>query len=173
VTPALVLKARETARRGRTNDYTDRRLLADLRRLYARHGRLTFRIIKDAPNVASPGTYQVRFGTLTEAYRRIGYDKTKWGAPRAKVVTLSDEELLTGLKTCHDVLGFVNKGLIDKDRAIPSSAYYRRRFGSLSAAYKLAGLPDSDWRKRQREGFERHKASALAQPATAMLTLDL
>ena len=52
-------------------------VLALLRALLAKHGRLSSKLIDAEPGMLSAQTYQRRFGSLIEAYRRIG-----WGAHR-------------------------------------------------------------------------------------------
>ncbi|WP_332774047.1 recombinase family protein [Phenylobacterium sp.] len=51
----------------------DEAMLARLADLLNREGRLTSQIIKRAEGVPCPATYHNRFGSLREAYRRIGY----------------------------------------------------------------------------------------------------
>ena len=65
-------KAQEiTAQRGRR--YTDTELLDSLRVLKERSGRLSVKLIKNSDDMPCLSLYQVRFGGLVEAYRRIGY----------------------------------------------------------------------------------------------------
>jgi len=52
---------------------TDGDLLDDLRRLLASEGRLSFNLIKRSPDLMAPGTYSIRFGSLRNAYKLIGY----------------------------------------------------------------------------------------------------
>jgi DNA invertase Pin-like site-specific DNA recombinase len=58
---------------GRTINQSDERLLNSLRALLKKEGRLSLALIQSCPHTASPTTYIKRFGSLREAYRRIGY----------------------------------------------------------------------------------------------------
>jgi hypothetical protein len=53
---------------------TDEELLDELRLLLARRGKLTMSLIEASQWTRSPNTYIRRFGSLTAAYERIGYD---------------------------------------------------------------------------------------------------
>ena len=59
--------------KARVVNRSNERLLEDLRQLLAKEGKLTLGVIQNSPNVASPSTYRDRFGSLREAYQRIGY----------------------------------------------------------------------------------------------------
>ena len=49
--------------------------LEALKRLLARHGRLSLSLVKESPDVPSPSTYRLRFGSLRKAYELIGYGR--------------------------------------------------------------------------------------------------
>lgn len=53
---------------------TDEELLAELRRLLAMRGKLSMSLIEASPLTRSPNVYIRRFGSLTAAYGRIGYE---------------------------------------------------------------------------------------------------
>jgi DNA-directed RNA polymerase specialized sigma24 family protein len=53
--------------------YIDSEMLASLRQLWRRKGKLTERIINAARNLPSAVAYQRHFGSLNEAYKLIGY----------------------------------------------------------------------------------------------------
>jgi DNA invertase Pin-like site-specific DNA recombinase len=59
----------------RTNNKTDQQLLEALRRLLAQEGRLSLNLVKESPDVPSPSTYRLRFGSLRKAYELIGYGR--------------------------------------------------------------------------------------------------
>jgi hypothetical protein len=60
---------------------------------------------------------------------------------------LSDEDMLVRLKELAKRQPMLSGQLIDATDDMPSSATYRSRFGSLIAAYRLAGFePDRDYR---------------------------
>ena len=53
---------------------TDEELLDELRLLLARRGKLTMSLIEASECTRHPNAYIRRFGSLTSAYERIGYD---------------------------------------------------------------------------------------------------
>jgi hypothetical protein len=55
---------------------TDEELLDELRQLLATRGKLTMSLIEASPHTRSPNAYIHRFGSLTAAYERIGYEIT-------------------------------------------------------------------------------------------------
>jgi DNA invertase Pin-like site-specific DNA recombinase len=57
----------------RTNCKSDEDVLDSLRKLLARHGRLSWQLIKEDAESPSPSTYRRRFGGLRRAYELIGY----------------------------------------------------------------------------------------------------
>jgi DNA invertase Pin-like site-specific DNA recombinase len=58
---------------GRTFNQSNEELLNKLRALLALEGRLSHKLVRDSLLTPSPSTYRGRFGSLTEAYRLIGY----------------------------------------------------------------------------------------------------
>lgn len=56
---------------------TDDELLEELRRLLAKRGKLSMSLIEASPGTRSPNTYIRRFGSLTAAYERIGYQMSE------------------------------------------------------------------------------------------------
>jgi hypothetical protein len=73
---------------------TDEDLLDDLRTLLASEGRLSFTVIKNAPDFMAPGTYSERFGSLRNAYKLIGYAHSdRLGGPdtRRRTMAVRDE----------------------------------------------------------------------------------
>jgi DNA invertase Pin-like site-specific DNA recombinase len=59
----------------RTINKTDKELLDALKRLLAQEGRLSLKLVKESPDVPSPSTYRLRFGSLRHAYDLIGYGR--------------------------------------------------------------------------------------------------
>jgi DNA invertase Pin-like site-specific DNA recombinase len=57
----------------RTTNKSDEEVLDRLKSLLAREGRLSLRLIKNSPDLPSPSTYRLRFGSLGRAYELIGY----------------------------------------------------------------------------------------------------
>lgn len=64
----------------------------------------------------------------------------------ARSEKLSDDEMLERLRGVLSVHGRISGIVIDETEAMPSSAAYRHRFGSLVAAYRLIGYsPEIDY----------------------------
>lgn len=59
----------------RTVNKSNEELLECLKRLLAQEGRLSLKLVKESPDVPSPSTYRLRFGTLRKAYELIGYGR--------------------------------------------------------------------------------------------------
>jgi DNA invertase Pin-like site-specific DNA recombinase len=105
-------------------------MLARLRRLLRRRGRLTKMIIEKSAVMPSSGAYEKRFGSLRRAYQLIGYTYRRDSA-------LTDERALEALSKLRRKHGRVSTALIACSKATPSVATYRKRFGKLSRAYSL------------------------------------
>lgn len=120
---------------------SDDELLAKLRKLLKRKGNLTEMIIDDVRGMPSSSTYRNRFGSLSEAYRRVGFkprpnsQRGRSGATRQA----SNEELLVSLRELLRQRGRLNTAIIAKSRRVPSFQTYYRRFGSLTRVYELIG----------------------------------
>jgi DNA invertase Pin-like site-specific DNA recombinase len=59
--------------RKEVRDYTNSEMIAGLRRVWKREGRLNTHIINKAPDIPSVQAYRNHFGGINEAYRLIGY----------------------------------------------------------------------------------------------------
>jgi hypothetical protein len=82
----------------RTFNKSDEELLDNLRLLLSREGRLSLRLVKDTPGMASPSTYRARFGSLRRAYQLIGYGCPKQFGPidlRRRTQALREELIAT------------------------------------------------------------------------------
>jgi hypothetical protein len=67
--------------RSRTVNRSDEELLEMLKRLLARQGRLSLKLLNESPDVPSPSTYRLRFGSLRKAYELIGYGRADQFGP--------------------------------------------------------------------------------------------
>lgn len=81
--PALISRevwneAQEILKR-RAERYTEEHMLTSLRALLKKHGRLTYNLIDAEPGMMSAQTYLHRFGSIAEAYRRVGWKARQWG----------------------------------------------------------------------------------------------
>jgi hypothetical protein len=142
--------------------WTDAELLEALRRVERQFGYTSAKLLDQ--NGATPSAYffAKRFGSLTkarasaglpvkifseimvDAFQRKKEGKTirrqqRHGGQRPRLWYRSDE-ILVGLKRLAKREGAVSARLIDEDAGLPSWATVVKHFGSLRAAYQLAGL---------------------------------
>ena len=120
---------------------TDEDLLAMLKALLKRHGRLSHRIIDKERGTPHSSTYLRRFGTLARVYELVGYQpgRNTFQAMQQATRTLSNHDLLELLRGLLAKEGRLNPKIIDKSPAVPCAATYERRFGGLPRAYELIG----------------------------------
>ncbi|MFT3783542.1 MAG: recombinase family protein [Nibricoccus sp.] len=107
----------------------------------------------------------------------------------ARTKRYTDEEMLQGLKTLWSKHGRISGLLIDEQDAMPSSAAFRNRFGSLIRAYQLIGYtPRTDYSFIEINRYLRGRHPEIVQevitrlasmdvsverdPATELLVLD-
>ena len=141
VDPEIVALARGTRPHGEAALIAESKLLRDLRRLHAKHGRITYALIKSEPGVAHPITYRRHFGSLDAAYKAIGFNPADWTRVQRPGVHIERKALLAGLLQCYERNGRISGKLIDADPNIPPEHTYTKVFGRLSDAYRLAGIP--------------------------------
>jgi DNA invertase Pin-like site-specific DNA recombinase len=124
-----------------TYNLSDDELLTRLRRVLRTQGRLTEDIIKEANGVPHADTYRRRFGSLSQAYRLVGYRERSKShqALLAKTLSLTDREILEALRRLLRKRGRLTQKIIDRSGETPTSPTYCRRFGSLTRAYELIG----------------------------------
>jgi DNA invertase Pin-like site-specific DNA recombinase len=77
IVPLELYKRAEAVAARRVRDYSDEQLLDDLRKFVKKHGTVTVGMIRADVNMPCPQSYNARFGTLVEAYRRIGFTPTR------------------------------------------------------------------------------------------------
>ena len=114
-------------------------LLENLRDLWKKQGRLSATLINGAPAMACSSTYKSHFGTLGEAYRRIGYVEPfcidGWRH------TWTREALRVDLRTLYDEHGYLTGNMIDKARSLPGAQVIQRKIGDMTAVYAFIGVP--------------------------------
>lgn len=147
--------------------------IAKLQSLYAEHGYINGDLIRAAQDVPSEKAYRTHFGSLLTAYARAGLDTpldpaayVRAGAKRAgrgvngrvgkvrppkKLPVLRNaagarfglEELIEFLRRLLSEHGYLDERVIQLDVRIPTATYFRKRFGTLLAAYGAAGYADT------------------------------
>lgn len=145
---------------------TKEEMLGVLRTIYEREGHVSEAILNGDPSLPNTTLYRYHFGKLTNAYRLAGipYEYLDFkrrgvelgkarraGKPRKMTVPkwtsldglYSDDQLLDCLRRLHDRHGYVTERLIRADIDTPPPALFIHRFGSLTDAYRKAGIRKS------------------------------
>jgi DNA invertase Pin-like site-specific DNA recombinase len=143
--------------------------LAAVVRLFRAKGYLTGKLIDRCYYTPSTHTLIRQFGSVRRVYERLGYEpEGKW-RPRKGGAPVTNAELLVRLRSLYDRLGYVNEDVINEDPAVPGVNVFQYRFGKLTEAYRLAGMPHGRT-ELQRLGHERLKAQRLGQPVRRITT---
>ena len=118
-----------------------------LRRLLRKHGTLSIGLIDKSSSMPHSSSYARWFGSLRNAYKLVGFTKyarCNDGRPRRTLFgstrRLTNEDLLGILRRLHSKHGYLSRRMIDSTPGIPSGGTYHSRFGSISRAFRLAGL---------------------------------
>jgi len=140
---ALFRRAGERLKTKGREQIEARVILKGMRRLLRERGALSQKLINACPYL--PGTLTVRrvMGGLTEAYRRIGYVQQLPGWVGPDGIYGSNEQILALLRDLHVRQGHVTWSTITAEPGMPCAHVYVKRFGNLTRAYELAGIPHS------------------------------
>jgi DNA invertase Pin-like site-specific DNA recombinase len=113
-------------------------LLDIAREIHATHGRLTARLIDEAPGAPTSSAFVQRFGSMTDLCAALGHPS---GRPRRKrPFRLPPNEALRRLAELHRTTGYLNAKVISAAPDVPSVTYYCGRFGSIRTVYALVGF---------------------------------
>lgn len=159
--------ARNKGRGGKR--WNEAEALECLRAIVARHGYVNLDLIRRWPGAPQPRAYRENLGGLAQAYAKAGLDvpltrsemvragalrhgrgvdgptarrRPPCKAPEARFprgARFSNEDLVSLLKTLLARHGYLDERLIQEAPGIPTATFYRKRFGSLRAAYAAAG----------------------------------
>jgi DNA invertase Pin-like site-specific DNA recombinase/NADH:ubiquinone oxidoreductase subunit E len=123
-----------------TRHLSDEEMLQKLRQLLHLHGHLQRTIIDEDDSTPSASAYKNRFGSLDQAYKRIGFTPgaRTFSSPRETKQRRTNHELLEGLNRLLRKHGRLSRDIINSGETAGTNAYVRR-FGSLTEAYKLIG----------------------------------
>jgi DNA invertase Pin-like site-specific DNA recombinase len=143
--------------------------LEALRAIVAEHGYINIDLIRRRTGAPQPRAYVQHLGGLPQAYAKAGLDvpltrseMVRAGAlrhgrgvegpalrrrpPRKAMVRrngmgerFTDQELVDLLKDVLNRHGYIDERLIQETPGIPTATFYRKRFGTLLAAYATAG----------------------------------
>jgi hypothetical protein len=147
-------------------------LLNQLAAVFARHGALSAKIIDADPDCPCSTTYKRAFGTLAEAYRRVGFVPSEHGQMLVERMLhcrekaqqhqkkLSEARLLDDLRGLLAREGRISWELVrgSADMAAPST--YLQHFGGAARIYELLGYtPDRRQAAGLRQQAKRIKAA--------------
>jgi DNA invertase Pin-like site-specific DNA recombinase len=126
-----------------TRRLSNDQLLDALTGLYRAHGYLTRQLINAAEGVPSGGTYARRFGSLEQAYERIGlpwfFPNRPPRKPHRNFKHRTRKQMLDALRLLLKQRGVLSRKIIDEAEGVPTASTYQRRFGGVMPAYKLIG----------------------------------
>ncbi len=128
---------------------TNEAMLEKLKALLNEHGYLTSRLIDQTIGMPSRTLYANRFGSVSRAYRLIGYMPPCCDPRLMRPRGLSKNEMLRGLRRLLRRHGRLSQKIIRASKEVPSHEIYYERFGSLANAYRLIGYKPKDWRRRR------------------------
>lgn len=139
-------------------------LLSQLAASLARHGRLSAKIINADPDCPCAATYKRAFGTLAEAYRRVGFVPSEHGQMLVERMLhcrevaqqhrrkMSQERLLADLRGLLAREGRISWELVRGSADLAAPSTYLRHFGGAARIYELLGhMPD----RRQAAGIRQ------------------
>lgn len=147
-----VFEAAQSNLRRHKSSASDEQLLDELRAAWRRHGRLSENILQKDPEARSGRIYERRFGSLTLAFERIGYQRTpaqqrmleklQRDQPHLRRTyrhAYTPEHLLGRLGALLAERGRLTSAIVDGTPGMPHSGTFRAYFGSLARAYELVG----------------------------------
>ena len=152
-------KAQELRNRSAKGCWSDDRIIKSLQSLLAEKGRLSQVLINGLKGGPSADTVVNHFGSLTAAYRAVGYEPPARPPFGMNAKHWSVKAVLSELQRLYHTEGFVSARLIDGCSGLPSSWYIRSYFGSLAEALRQAGVPVSTHTEQLRRAWKRRKAA--------------
>jgi len=152
-------KAQELRTRSAKGCWNDERIIKSLQSLLAEKGRLSQVLINGLKGGPSADTVVNHFGSLTAAYRAVGYEPPARPPFGMNAKHWSVKAVLSELQRLYHTEGFVSARLIDGCSGLPSSWYIRSYFGSLAEALRQAGVPVSTHTEQLRRAWKRRKAA--------------
>jgi hypothetical protein len=148
-------------RRLKSKNPTDAELLDDLRIVLRDHGRISRSLIDAHPETHCASVIGKRFGGLLNAMALIEAEPSRRQVAsatkdrlrrserfRSRPQLIEPDEAFAALRRHFEARGFVSSNTIDNDPDLPSSEWYRRRFGGMAEIYELLGHHPTPQQKR-------------------------
>ncbi|MCP3400203.1 recombinase family protein [Bradyrhizobium sp. CCGB20] len=136
--------------------WSSKEILIGLQKLHQSKGYVSHHLIDKCLDLPASYSIRKRFGSMRNAMERAGLpvlsrsevSRRIWQRRRAAGtdqcflgVQWTDTALLRALRQLEKKHGYVSHKLVDQNGETPSTYYYTKRFGSLTKARELAGLP--------------------------------
>jgi hypothetical protein len=100
-------------------------------------------VLEEAAQPGARLTYHTSFGSLQNAYREIGYVPSKAQPGHLSYWALHRQEALDALKALHSRHGYISQSIVNTDGSLPGAHWFRKHFGSFSAACSAAEINQS------------------------------
>ncbi|AZS20008.1 recombinase family protein [Caulobacter sp. FWC26] len=137
--------------------------LAAVARLFKAKGYLTGKLIDECPYAPGQHVLLQQFGSIHRVYELVGFQPSGWWRPPGQDRPVTKEEMLAALRRLFERDGYVTEATINAEPSVPSAPGYQSKFGKLTNAYRLAGLPYKQG-DLQRLGLERLRARRAGEP---------
>ncbi len=119
---------------------SEEEMLADLRRVRGRVGRISTAIVDAARDCSKASYYDKRFGSLGQALALIGEPPRLNRQGKLLGHKIPDSDLIEALRRLEGEHGSVSTSLILRTPWMPAYLTYTKRFGSVVAACAIAGV---------------------------------
>ncbi|MFT4075716.1 MAG: recombinase family protein [Asticcacaulis sp.] len=161
--------------------------------LYLKHGYVNIALIRVSKHLPGVHWFYKTFGTIVDAYNAAGIltsanlqitggllrsrpanaagPSATCVPPRKKVLSVTNEELIAGIKRLYKENGYISGRLIDADPELPPSKWIYSQYASLIHAYNKAGIHYTRGQLntlgKRRKRSQNGEQAAMAVPVTA------
>ncbi len=108
---------------------TDEEMIGLLKKALKKHGRLSAPIIDMDKTLPSRGSIAYRFGSLANAYDKVGYKRQ----------SMSATEMIEGLKSLLQINGRITNKMVSECPYLPATYVLVKQWGSMANAFRFAG----------------------------------
>jgi hypothetical protein len=137
VAPAQFHEAQRRLSRDPGMKHNEQMMLADLRRLLAKHHTLNRALVRSEGRFPVRA-YIVRFGSMPAAFGKVGFERKV--RDRQHTAPMGRAEMIASLRGLLSETGYLSAMLLRTRGDVPSPDVLRRAFGSLDAAYAAVGF---------------------------------
>lgn len=126
-------------------------------KLFNAKGYLSGELIRKCTYTQSTTVLLEQFGSLQRVYQLVGYDPQFSWRPKREKEPIQREEVIRRLRELYEQRGYISQDLISATCWLPTVSTFKRMFGKLTEAYRLAGIP-CERLELQKLGVARRKA---------------